>query len=98
MDAPARVTQEEGHTRLLHLPSAVHALVLIARRVQAYLTPSSVKSNFVYPRINRSPLVGNAFFFSFFSYFVFARKQPSSCHCTEIRTHVPTLEGFEVTN
>ena len=23
---------------------------------------------------------------------------PSSCDCTEIRTHVPTSEGFEVTN
>ena len=26
------------------------------------------------------------------------RKNPSSCDCTEIRTHVPTSEGFEVTN
>ena len=25
-----------------------------------------------------------------------ARKNPSSCDCTEIRTHVPTSEGFEV--
>ena len=44
---------------------------------------STVKSNFVYPRINRSPLVGH---------------DPSSCDCTEIRAHVPTSEGFEVTN
>ena len=24
------------------------------------------------------------------------RKNPSSCDCTDIRTHVPTSEGFEV--
>ena len=26
------------------------------------------------------------------------RKNPSSCDCTEIRTHVPTSEGFEVSS
>ena len=31
--APAEVTQEEGHTEFLHLPSAVLALILIARRI-----------------------------------------------------------------
>ena len=42
--------------------------------------PSSiVKSNFVYPRHNRSPLVGHD-----------VRENPSSCDCAEIRTHVPT--------
>ena len=55
---------------------------------------STVKSNFVYPRINHSPLVGHGF--SIFIFFV--RKNPNSCDCTEIRTHVPTSEGFEVTN
>ena len=34
MDAPAGATQEEGHTGFLHLPSAVLALIFIARRVQ----------------------------------------------------------------
>ena len=36
VDAPAGVTQEQGHTGLLHLPSAVLALIFIfiARRVQ----------------------------------------------------------------
>ena len=34
MYAPAGVTQEEGHTGLLHLPSAVLALISIARRIQ----------------------------------------------------------------
>ena len=34
----------------------------------------------------------------FFSFIVFVKKNPGSCDCTEIRTHVPTSEGFEVTN
>ena len=33
VDAPAGVTQKEGHTRFLHLPSAVLALIFIARRI-----------------------------------------------------------------
>ena len=33
VDAPAGVTQEEGHTGFLHLPSAVLALIFIARRI-----------------------------------------------------------------
>ena len=49
---------------------------------------STVKSNFVYPRNNRSPLllVGHD-----------VTKIPSSCDCAEVRTHVPTSEGLEVT-
>ena len=39
VDAPAGVTQEEGHTGfLIHLPSAVHALNFIARRIQPFLS------------------------------------------------------------
>ena len=35
MDVPAEVTQEEGHTGfLIHLLSAVRALIFIARRIQ----------------------------------------------------------------
>ena len=34
VDAPAGVTRDEGHTRLLHLPSAVLALISIARRIE----------------------------------------------------------------
>ena len=51
------------------------------------LPPSTVKSNFVYSRTDCSPLVGHD-----------VRKTPSSYDCAEIRTHVPTSEGFEVTN
>ena len=34
VDAAAGVTQEEGHTGFLHLPSAVLALIFITRRIQ----------------------------------------------------------------
>ena len=38
LDVPAGVTQEEGHTRFLtHLPSAVRALIFLARRNQPFL-------------------------------------------------------------
>ena len=39
MDVPAGVTQEEGHTGfLIHLPSAVRALIFVARRIQPFLS------------------------------------------------------------
>ena len=59
MDVPAGFTQEKGHTGFhIHLlPSAVLALIFLARRIQQFLSlVDRVKSNFVYERINRSPL------------------------------------------
>ena len=44
VDAPAGVTQEEGRTGFLHLPSAVLALIFLNRSFPS----STVKSNFVY--------------------------------------------------
>ena len=39
LDVPAGVTQEEGHTGfLIHLLSAVRALIFIARRIQPFLS------------------------------------------------------------
>ena len=38
VDAPAGVTQEEGRAGFLHLPSAVVALIFIARRIQSFLS------------------------------------------------------------
>ena len=39
LEVPAGVTQEEGHTGfLIHLLSAVRALVLLARRIQPFLS------------------------------------------------------------
>ena len=91
MNAPVGVTQEEGRTRFLYLPSAVLAFIFLARRSQPSLSLVDREVEFCVPRINRSPLAGHDFFF-------FVSKNPSSCDRTEIRTHVPTSEGFEVTN
>ena len=40
VDVPAGVTQEEGHTGffLIRLPSAVLALIFLARRIQPFLS------------------------------------------------------------
>ena len=39
LNVPAGVTQEEGHTGfLIHLPSAVRALIFVARRIQPFLS------------------------------------------------------------
>ena len=39
LDVPAGVTQEEGHTGfLIHIPSAVGALIFVARRIQPFLS------------------------------------------------------------
>ena len=47
-DVPARVTQEEGHTGILHLPSAVLALIFSREGFSRSFPSSTVKSNFVY--------------------------------------------------
>ena len=39
LDVPAVITQEEGHTEFfIHLPSAVRALIFLARRIQPFLS------------------------------------------------------------
>ena len=58
VDAAAAVTQEEGHTEFIYLPSAVLALLFIARRIQASRSLDDREVELVNPRINRSPLVG----------------------------------------
>ena len=52
-------------TRFLHLPSAVLALVFVARRIQPSLSLVNrevYRNLWTQPRINRSPLVGHALF------------------------------------
>ena len=60
-----------GHTRFLHLPYAVLALIFIARTIQSSLSlvDREVELCVLYPQINRFLLVG-----------------PSFCDYTEIRT------------
>ena len=38
VDVPAGVTQEEDHTGFLYLPSAVLALIFLARSIQPFLS------------------------------------------------------------
>ena len=50
LDVPAGVTQEEGHTGfLIHLLSAVRALIFLARRIQPFLSLVDREVEF-YPR------------------------------------------------
>ena len=61
LDVPAGVTQEEGHTGfLIHLLSAVRALIFLARRIQPFLSVVDHRGS----RFNHSSPVGH-FFFSF---------------------------------
>ena len=79
MDVPAGVTQEEGHTGfLIHLPSAVRALIFVARRIQPFLS-------LVDREVEFCVLTNYHFYFGFF---VFSEKNPV---CRD-RTHVPTCQ------
>ena len=49
VDAPAGVTQEGGHTGFLHLPSAVLALIFVARRIQPSLSLVDREVDFIVP-------------------------------------------------
>ena len=49
MDAPAGFIQEEGHTGFLHLPSAVLALIFIARRIQPLISRFDREVEFCVP-------------------------------------------------
>ena len=68
MDAPAKVAQEEGYTGFLHLPSAVLALIFLARRIQLSLSLVDREVEFCVP-MNQSFSTCWAFFSSFFSSF-----------------------------
>ena len=84
VDASAGVTQEEGHTVLLHIPSAVLVLIFIARSIQPSLSLVDREVEFCVP--------------TYKSFSPCWAQNPSSCDCTEIRTHVPTSDSFEATN
>ena len=96
MDVSAGVTQEEDHTGFLfHLSSAVLALIFLARRFQPFL--SLVDRQVEFLRTNDIALMIVLHLLYGILFFWRGRKNPSSCDCTGIRTHVPTSEGFEVT-
>ena len=85
LDVPAGVTQEEGHTGfLIHLPSAVRALIFVARRIQPFLSLVDREVEFCV-LTNESFSTRWAFLFWFL---VFSEKNPV---CRD-RTHVPTCQ------
>ena len=87
LDVPAGVTREEGHTGfLMHLFSAVRALLFLARRIQPFLSLVDREVEFCVDLIVLHPLGVFIFIFYFFS-----EKNPV---CRD-RTHVPT--GQKVT-
>ena len=62
----AGVTQEEGHTGFLHLAPSVLALIFIARGIQPSLSLVDREVDFfLYPRVDRSRLVGYYFCYIF---------------------------------
>ena len=91
MDVPAGVTQEEGHTGfLIHLLSAVHALIFLARRIQPFLSLADREVEFcaLTILIVLHPLGIFIFVFLFFS-----EKHPV-CRGSNSRPNVS--EGYEV--
>ena len=67
LDVPAGVTQEKGHTGfLIHLLSAVRALIFLARRVQPFLSLVDREVEFCVLTI-QSFSTGWAFLLLFFS-------------------------------
>ena len=80
-----------GHTGLIvHLSSAVLAFIFFAGRIQPFVSLVDREVEFV---SNESIAFSTSW-----AFFFFVRKNPSSCDCTGIRSHVPTSESVEVTN
>ena len=81
LDVPAGVTQEEGHKGfLIHLLSAVRALIFLAKRNQPFLS-----------LVNYCPPVGHFCFVLFFSFF--SEKNPVCRGRTHVPT---CQRGYEV--
>ena len=87
LDVPAGVTQEEDQTGFfIHLPSAVRALIFLARRIQPFLSLVDREVEFCVLTI-KSFSTSWAFLFLFLFLF-FCEKNPV---CRD-RTHVPTCQ------
>ena len=70
LDVPAGVTQEEGHTGfLIHLLSAVRALIFLARRIQPFLSLVDREVEFCVLTIKSFSTRWAFFFFLFFFFF-----------------------------
>ena len=88
LDVPAEVTQGEGHTGfLIHLPSAVRALIFLARRIQLFLSLVDREVEFCV-QMTLVVLHPLGIFFCFFVFCFFSEKNP----VCRGRTHVPTCQ------
>ena len=68
LDVPAGVTQEEGHTGFfIHLPSAVRALIFLARKIQSFLSLVDREVEFLCAK-DLFVFHSLGFFFLFFSF------------------------------
>ena len=84
---PAGVTQEEGHRGfLIHLPSAVRALIFLARRIQPFLSLVDREVEFILCTNDLIVLHLLGHFILF--YLFFSEKNP----VYRDRTHVPTCQ------
>ena len=84
LDVPAGVTQEEGHTGFFILPSAVRALIFLARRIQPFLSlVDRAQVEFCVLMI-----LSYSTRWAFFLFLFFSEKNP----VYRDRTHVPTCQ------
>ena len=96
MDVRLWTYQPGSHRRkvtqgFLDLLPAVSAFIFLARKIQPFLS-------LVEREVGFCVLTISIIVFHLLSFFFLCEKKNSSCDDTEIRTQVPTPEGFEVTN
>ena len=95
LDVPAGVTQEEGHTGfLIRLPSAVLALIFLARRIQPFFSLVDLFSEFCVLMIQ--PFSIHLLGIYIYLFFIFFSEEKSQLPEFELTSNVS--EGFEVTN
>ena len=87
VDIPTEVTHEKGHTGFLHLPSAVLALIFLARKIQPFLSPVDREVDFCVRVIQSSSICWAFFVVVLFSIFF----------CEEKIQFVGRHRRFEVT-
>ena len=88
LDVPAGVTQqEEGHTGFsIHLPSALRALIFLARRIQPFLSLVDREVDFLFT--NGLIVLHSLGIFIFILFYFFREKNPV---CRD-RTYVPMCQ------
>ena len=83
VDVPAGFTQEGGHTGSLRLPSAVLALIFLARRIQLFL--SLVDHEIEFRVLTNEVIILHSSGTFHFSFLFFVRKNPSSIETKQRR-------------